>query len=349
MNWFICALICIVGWGFADLFYKKGTEENDRYSHLKIAVWVGLVMGVAAFAMLPFSETSFSVPGLIVNAAKYSPASLCYIVSMVIGYAGLRYLEVSIVSPVQNASGAMSAVFMMVYFLVVGRISSFSDEFDVPTLIGTVFIVAGVIALAVFERRYAHAEELALAEKSADPEGKSASRKYRFGALALLFPILYCLFDTLGTAADGIILDEEVGLGLGEIDVLILYGLTFFLAGIVAWVFLWIKEKKPYNPFAKRELVNKGPAALCEEFGQVFYVFAMAGKPIVAAPMIASYCIVSLLLGRLILKEKLKIAQYACVAAVVVGIVLLGISEGLAEGAEEAIECNDEIAAFFTR
>ena len=349
MNWFICALICIVGWGFADLFYKKGTDESDRYSHLKIAVWVGLVMGVAAFAMLPFSETSFSLSGLIVNAAKYSPASLCYIVSMVIGYAGLRYLEVSIVSPVQNASGAMSAVFMMVYFLVVGRISSFSDEFDVPTLIGTVFIVAGVIALAVFERRYAHAEELALAEKSADPEGKSASRKYRFGALALLFPILYCLFDTLGTAADGIILDEEVGLGLGEIDVLILYGLTFFLAGIVAWVFLWIKEKKPYNPFAKRELVNKGPAALCEEFGQVFYVFAMAGKPIVAAPMIASYCIVSLLLGRLILKEKLRIAQYACVAAVVVGIVLLGISEGLAEGAEEAIECTDEIAAFFTR
>ena len=348
MNWFVCALICIVGWGFADLFYKKGTDETDSYSHLKIAVWVGLVMGVAAFAMLPFSETSFSFTGLVVNAAKYSPASLCYIVSMVIGYAGLRYLEVSIVSLVQNASGAMSAIFMIVYFLVVGRISSFSDEFDVPTLIGTVFIVAGVIALAVFEQRYARAEERALAEYAADgadAEAKKADRKYRFGALALLFPLLYCLFDTLGTSADGIILDEEVGLGLGEIDVLILYGLTFFLAGIVAWVFLWIREKKPYNPFAKHELLNKGPAAVCEEFGQVFYVFAMAGKPIVAAPMVASYCIVSLLLGRLLLKEKLRVAQYACVAAVVVGIVLLGISEGLAEGGEEIAE---EVAALLS-
>ncbi len=349
MNWFVAALICILGWGFADLFYKKGTDETDRYSHLKIAVWVGLVMGVAAFALLPFAETSFSFTGLIVNAVKYSPASLCYIISMVIGYAGLRYLEVSIVSPVQNASGAMSAIFMMVYFLVVGRISSFSDEFDVPTLIGTVLIVCGVIALAVFEQRYSRAEELALAGKTADDadrEAKKADRKYRFGALALLFPLLYCLFDTLGTSADGIILDGEVGLGLGEIDVLVLYGLTFFLAGIGAWVFLWIKEKKPYNPFAKRELVNKGPAALCEEFGQFFYVFAMAGKPVVAAPMVASYCIVSLLLGRLILKEKLKIAQYACVAAVVVGIVLLGISEGLAEGGEEIAE---EVAALLTR
>ena len=349
MNWFVAALICILGWGFADLFYKKGTDETDRYSHLKIAVWVGLVMGVAAFAMLPFSETSFSFTGLIVNAAKYSPASLCYIVSMVIGYAGLRYLEVSIVSPVQNASGAMSAIFMMVYFLAVGRISSFSDEFDVPTLVGTVLIVAGVIALAVFEQRYARAEKLSLEAKTADgaaPDEKKADRKYRFGALALLFPLLYCLFDTLGTSADGIILDEEVGLGLGEIDVLILYGLTFFLAGIVAWVFLWIKEKKPYNPFAKHELVNKGPAALCEEFGQFFYVFAMAGNPVVAAPMVASYCIVSLLLGRLLLKEKLKVAQYACVAAVVVGIVLLGVSEGLAEGGEEIAE---EVAALLAR
>lgn len=344
MNWFVAALICIFGWGFADLFYKKGTDETDRYSHLKIAVWVGLVMGVAAFALLPFAETPFSLSALVVNAVKYSPASLCYIISMVIGYAGLRYLEVSIVSPVQNASGAMSAVFMMIYFLVVGRISSFSDEFDVPTLIGTVLIVCGVIALAVFEQRYSRLERLEL-EKSCAEKENPADRKYRFGALALLFPLLYCVFDTLGTSADGIILDEEVGLGLGEIDVLILYGLTFFLVGIGAWIFLWIREKKPYNPFAKHELVNKGPAALCEEFGQFFYVFAMAGKPVVAAPMVASYCIVSLLLGRLILKEKLKIAQYVCVAAVVVGIVLLGISEGLAEGVEETA---DEVAKLFS-
>ena len=40
VNWFVCALISLLGWGCADLFYKKGTDENDRYSHLRIAVWV---------------------------------------------------------------------------------------------------------------------------------------------------------------------------------------------------------------------------------------------------------------------------------------------------------------------
>ena len=320
MSWFFFALICLLGWGFADLFYKKSSDEHDRYSHLRIAVWVGLVMGVCAFAMMliPFDEemkTPMSIGALLDNAVRYSPASLFYIISMVIGYAGLRYMEVSIVSPVQNASGGLSAIFMTVYFLIVGRLESIADIFDPLTTVGTILIVAGVIALAVVEQR------LAREERCLNPPEK----KYRFGALALLFPILYCLFDTLGTSADGIILDEEVGLGLGEIDVLILYGLTFLLAGIIAWVFLWIREKKPYNPFARSEH-PKALAACCEEFGQVFYVFAMARNPVVAAPIVASYCIVSVLLGHLFLKEKLKAAQYACVLAVIAGIVIIGFT-----------------------
>jgi drug/metabolite transporter (DMT)-like permease len=320
MSWFLFALICVFGWGFADLFYKQSSDEHDRYSHLRIAVWVGLVMGVCAIAMmiLTFDEelkTPMSLGSLVRNGIKYSPASLFYILSMVIGYAGLRYMEVSIVSPVQNASGGLSAIFMTVYFLVVGQLESISDIFDPLTTVGTVLIVLGVIALAVVEQR------LAREERRLNPPEK----KYRFGALALLFPILYCLFDTLGTSADGIILDEEVGLGLGEIDVLILYGLTFLLAGIAAWIFLWIREKKPYNPFAKTER-PKALAACCEEFGQVFYVFAMSRNPIVAAPMVASYCVVSVLLGHIFLKEKLKAAQYACVLAVIAGIIVIGFT-----------------------
>ncbi len=320
MSWFFFALICVLGWGFADLFYKRGTDEQDRYSHLKIAVWVGLVMGICAFALLPLAESGSSPAELVRNAVKYAPASLGYIISMVIGYAGLRYLEVSIVSPVQNASGALSMVCMLVFFLFTGRISSIGEEYSALSMAGTAVIIGGVVALAVVEQR------LSRAEKSLEP----SERKYRYGALALLFPILYCVFDTIGTAADGIILDEEVGLGLGEIDVLILYGLTFLLAGVAAWLFLLVKQKKPYNPFAKTE-ASKGVAALCEEFGQVFYVYAMARNPVLAAPMVASYCIVSVILGRVFLKEKLKPGQIACVIAVIAGIVLLGIADGLAE------------------
>ena len=317
--WFVFALICTFGWGLADLFYKKGTDETDRYSHLKIAVWVGLVMGIAAFILMFFSEQKMTVSELLVNAVKYTPASLCYIISMVIGYAGLRYLELSIVSPVQNASGALSTVVMLIWFIMIGQVTSIGDEFSALDIAGTILIVLGVIMLAVVERQLAKASS-----------GTEEERKYRFGALALLFPLLYCVFDTIGTAADGIILDGEAGLGLGEIDVLILYGLTFFLAGIVAWIIIYVKTKKAYNPFAVSEW-PKGAAALCEEFGQIFYVYAMARKPMLAAPMVASYCIVSCIFSRIFLKEKLKAKQYTCIVLVIIGIVILGISEGLGE------------------
>ena len=318
MSWFLFALVATLGWGCADLFYKKGTDESDGQSHLKIAVWVGLVMGVCAFCLMPFSETGLTLQSLPELFVKYSPASLCYIISMVIGYAGLRYLELSVVSPLQNASGALSAIAMVIFFTAQGK--SLAGEFSALDIIGTVVIVAGVIALSFVEQSLAKSEEALPKEE----------RKYRFGALALIFPLLYCLFDTAGTAADGILLDGEAGLGLGEIDVIIVYGLTFLIAGILCWLYMLIRDKKVYNPFAKGER-TKGVAACCEEFGQVFYVYAMAANPVLAAPMIASYCIVSVLLSRVILKEKLKVSQYACVIAVIVGIVILGISEGLGE------------------
>ncbi len=319
MNWFVFAVICTLGWGGADLFYKLGTDEEDRYSHLKIAVWVGLVMGISSLILIPFSETGFSFSGLFENGVKYLPASAAYIISMVIGYAGLRYLELSIVSPLQNASGAFSLIAMLVFFMISGRVSDFWEEFSILDCIGTVVIIFGVVALAVVEKRISN------------ENGEIADKKYKIGALALIFPLLYCLFDTIGTAADGIILDEETGLGLGEIDVLILYGLTFLLAGFISWLIMLFKNGKAYNPFALKEVKTKGIAALFEEFGQVFYVFAMAEKPMLAAPMISSYCIVSVILSGILLKEKLKKSQYICVITVIAGIVILGISEGLAE------------------
>lgn len=332
--WFLFAVICMLAWGGADLFYKISSDSDDRYSHLRIAVWVGIVMGVFAFALIPFSESGIGVLN-IGNLIKYSPASLSYIISMVIGYAGMRYLEISIVSPVQNASGALSAIVMTLWFALTAenRAQAISDETgftfghaEGTALLNNILIIGGILAICIGVAALAVVEQrLSAAETELAP----SERKYRLGALALLFPFLYCIFDTAGTAADGIILNEDSGLGLGEIDVLILYGITFLLAGIVCWFILLFREKKPYNPL--RDIKTKGVAALFEEGGQLFYVYAMAARPVLAAPMIASYCIVSMILSRIFIKEKLKASQYACVFAVALGIVALGISEGLGE------------------
>ena len=66
-------------------------------------------------------------------------------------------------------------------------------------------------------------------------------------------------------------------------------------------------------------------AALCETAGQFAYVFAIGANAIVAAPMISSYCIMSLVWSRIFLKEKLSKAQYAVIAVAAVGIAILGM------------------------
>ena len=89
MNWFAFSLITMLAWGAADLFYKKGSVESDRYSHLKTSVMVGVVMGLHAFATLLFGNIGYQP----INLVLYLPVSLMYILSMTVGYFGERMIE----------------------------------------------------------------------------------------------------------------------------------------------------------------------------------------------------------------------------------------------------------------
>ena len=96
--WFLLALASTLLWGAADLFYKRGADGEERYSHLKTSIAVGLVMGLHAILTLIFGGTAYDFR----NILYYLPVSLCYILSMTVGYLGLRYLALSVSSPVQN-------------------------------------------------------------------------------------------------------------------------------------------------------------------------------------------------------------------------------------------------------
>ena len=73
---------------------------------------------------------------------------------------------------------------------------------------------------------------------------------------------------------------------------------------------------------------DKAIAAVCETAGQLTYVYAMSGNGAIAAPIISCVCVVSLVLSRIFLKEKLTRKQYIFISVILLGIVLLGIFEG---------------------
>ena len=75
----------------------------------------------------------------------------------------------------------------------------------------------------------------------------------------------------------------------------------------------------------------KGIAAIFETAGQFAYIYAISANAVGAAPVSPAYCVASVLWSRIFLKEKLSFKHYASIVIAVVGIIILGIAEGLAE------------------
>lgn len=306
--WFIYALITTVAWGAADLFYKIGADEKDRYSHLKTSIMVGMVMGVHAIYLLATKNLNYDFYNMII----YLPVSLMYILSMTIGYYGIRYLEISIASPIQNTSGAIVAILSFIFL---------GQEITPLSAVAIVIICIGVVLLGVFEK---HKQDEYVVEHH---------HKYKIGFMAFLMPVLYSIVDSLGTFFDAYYLDDFASTPLVgvteanfEMTANVSYELTFLLFGLMLLFYLVvIKKEKFVLGEQKARLLASG----FETFGQSTYVFAMSGHGIIAAPMIAAYSIVSVILSRIFIKEKLSKKQYVVVAMVVFGIILIGIQESL--------------------
>lgn len=301
--WFILSLVTIVFWGGSDLFSKMGSDPQDKYSHWKIVVAVGAVMGAhATFELL--TGTKFYP----VDFIKYLPAIVCYVSSMILGYVGLRYIMLSVSSPICNSSGAVACILCLIFL---------KQMPDVFSWIGIVLVCVGVVGLAFVEKKY-DTEAAQLAQR---PENK----RFKSGFIAVFFPIFYCLLDGLGTFADALLLDKGY---VNEDSANIAYEYTFLIMGTIAFVYVYIIKKQK---FTRKWDLPKWIGAGCETAGQFAYIYAIGDKPTVAAPMISAYCVFSVLLSRIFLKEKLSFKHYLIIFTVFAGIIMMGISEGLAD------------------
>ena len=148
-------------------------------------------------------------------------------------------------------------------------------------------------------------------------------------------PFVYALLDAFGTFLDdAFFLIEDVA-SSPLVDVTedtieavanTSYELTFALFALGVFIFMKAKKVK-FGPIPKHR--DKFLAAVFETAGQFTYVYALGGVNAVAAPILSSVCVVSLLLSRIFLKEKLSWKTYIFIAIVIIGILLLAISEEL--------------------
>ncbi len=303
--WFWLALITLICWSGSDLFSKIGCRDGrDKYGHLKMVMAVGVVMGLhAAYEIF--------IGGAVINLSimlTYLPVSLLYILSMAMGYLGLRYIELSISSPICNASGALVAILAII---------TSGESYPPLVLIAIGIVCVGVIGLGIVEAR--EDDDLRAARQEA------GNFKYSKSWLALALPIAYCILDAAGTFADNLVLDKlSYVVEDFEASANVAYELTFLLAGILCFIYVVLIKKDRLVP--KME-APKYAGAIFETAGQFAYIYAIADTEHLAmsAPIISAYCAASVVWSRIFLKEKLSWKHYAMIVLVVIGIVIMGV------------------------
>ena len=308
MSWLFFSVATALLWGTAELFYKKGARPDEKYSHLKICVWVGVVMGAHALFTLLTQDIGYNPVNLLI----YLPVSLFYIISMAFSYFGMRFLEESISDPIENTAGVICVLLFAIFM---------GDEFSLLTWIAVGVITVGVVGVSYMENA------------GETPRKKTYGKK--LAIVAFIMPFLYALLDAFGTFLDDAFFLVEDIANAPFVDVTeetmeavanTSYELTFALFALGLFLFMKAKKVK-FGPVPQHK--DKILAAVFETAGQFTYVYALGGVDAIAAPILSSVCVVSLLLSRIFLKEKLSWKTYAFIAVVIFGILLLAVAEEL--------------------
>ena len=301
--WLVFTLVTTLLWGVAELFYKKGSHEDKKYDHLRVCILVGAVMGIHAIFTLLTSDIVYNP----MNLVAYLPVSLCYILSMACSFFGIRFIEESLADPIENTAGAMCSLLCVIFL---------GEKIAPGVWVGIAIIVIGIIGVTQMER-------------SADVNRKQKLGK-RLAVVAFAMPFCYAIIDALGSFLDIFFLEMEtsplVGITEENIELVanISYELTFAIVGLILFIFMKYKGVKFELPKQR----DKAIAAVCETAGQLTYVYAMSGNGAIAAPILSCVCVVSLLLSRIFLKEKLTKKQYLFIGIIIVGILILAVLEG---------------------
>ena len=233
MKWFIFSIAALLCWSFSDLFSKIGcADAKDKHSALKMVTAVGVVMGLHAAYTLIFTDVDFTFQTML----TYLPVSFLYISSMTIGYVGLRFIELSISSPICNSSGSLASIISIITGMAVLVKAQY---------IAIALVAIGIVGLSIVEMT--EDDDLRAARQS------KSNYKYTKSVLAILLPVIYCLLDALGSFADSLVLeklDEDAANTSYELTlysplsmrVLISSTLSCLISGLFANMFLMVAK-----------------------------------------------------------------------------------------------------------
>lgn len=312
--WLMFVIMAILLWASTSLLYKAGISGNkEEHICLKYSICVGIVFFVIALLYLIIRNENYSI---FESAIRYWPMTLfgpIYAIVNTISFNGYIYNEATVESPVEGISGGMSTVLLIIAYLILGRVDSIFELLTPLRTVGIFLILINIISLSIIRNK----------DNRNNPEYKNISWMSR-GLGTLIFPVLFSIIDAMETIVTGVCLDSTYGFNMPEGDSIIIIGMEYAIFAILCWIYIYLKEKKVYNPFTKRSM-PRILGALTDNVGIVFYSYAMAINSVSTDPLLAIYPIFVMIGGHIFMKEKVSTTQYIYLIGIILGSILVVI------------------------
>ncbi|MBQ6846110.1 MAG: EamA family transporter, partial [Oscillospiraceae bacterium] len=99
------------------------------------------------------------------------------------------------------------------------------------------------------------------------------------------------------------------------------YEFTWFAVAVIFAIYVFVIKKQKIVP---KNDAPKLIGGIFETVGQGFYMMVVVAESVPGLVIISAYCAVSLVWGRIFLREKLSWKHYLVLAAIFAGILILG-------------------------
>ena len=296
----------------ADLYEKKSVKSTTE-EVLKTLVWYGIFNAVLLCILLFFGmEEGSPTPFELISKKPVIllPATLIY-TCLFFALVAYKYVGVSVRNTFANTDGLFFILLLVRYYLTTGNAEYATRLFKPLTIIGLILVIgAGII--------YPHIK--GYKEKDENKNIENTSKLILILGIAISF--ISAFFDGAESLVSSTLIGDEIVdsteymLALSLIQVTI----TFFI-----WIGLFIKNKKPYNPFRKTEKY-RFVSQLFLLVSDMFYVFALSKDALLGIILWSAFPILDIIGARILLKEKLSFLQYFVLIMMILGAVFVSLS-----------------------
>ena len=311
----IFTIISMLAASTEDFFEKKAISSSTEDA-LKTLVWYGitnaillcalLILGMDELTMMP-CEVLLSKPIVLLT-----PAFSC--LTLLFALIAYKYLGISERNSFVNVDGFFFIILLVLYHVLTGNADYATRLLSPFTLIGVTLIIIATIV-------YPYTKRPKIKDGST-PRHLLNKKPKTVLILGMSISFISALFDGTESLVSSVLIGDDIVDSLDYIATLLL---VQFILAMFVWIYLWIRNKKPYNPFQKTEkyrYISQSFSILAD----LLYVFALSDDALLGVILWNVFPVLDIVSARIFMKEKLTWFQYLMLFMIIVGAVLISIS-----------------------